>query len=63
MYLVHLAITVLDSDMNTIIIVVVVHTLTYRYNTVRGHRTGSNNSERKITSEGYLRRKTNKNRR
>ena len=44
MYLVHLAITVLDSDMNTIIIVVVVHTLTYRYNAVRGHRTGSNNS-------------------
>ena len=40
-------------------IVVVVLTLTHRYNAVRGHRTGSNNSG----AEDYLRRKTNKNRR
>ena len=37
--------------------VVVVHTLTHRHNTVRGHRTGSNNSG----AEDYLRRKTNNN--
>ena len=36
--------------------VVVVITLTHRYNAVRGHRTGSNNSG----VEDYLRRKTNK---
>ena len=34
-------------------------TLTHRYNAVRGHRAGSNNS----ATENYLRRKTNKNRR
>ena len=39
--------------------VVVVLTLTHRYNAVRGHRTGSNNSG----AENYLRRKTNENRR
>ena len=37
-------------------IVVVVLTLTHRYNAVRGHRTGSDNSE----AEDYFRRKTNK---
>ena len=37
--------------------VVVVLTLTHRYNAVRGHRTGSNNSG----AEDYLRRKTKKN--
>ena len=36
--------------------VVVVLTLTHRYNAVRGRRTGSNNSG----AEDYLRRKTNK---
>ena len=36
--------------------VVVVLTLTHRYNAVRGHRTGSNNSG----AEDYLRRKTNR---
>ena len=36
--------------------VVVVLTSTHRYNAVRGHRAGSNNSE----TENYLRRKTNK---
>ena len=39
-------------------IIVVVLTLTHRYNAVRGHRPGSNNSG----AEDYLRRKTNKNR-
>ena len=38
---------------------VVVLTITHRYNAVRGHRTGSNNSG----AEYYLRRSTNKNRR
>ena len=40
------------------VVIVVVLTLTHRYNAVRGHRTGSNNSG----AENYLRRKTNKNR-
>ena len=38
---------------------VVALTLTHRYNAVRGHRTGSNNSG----AEGYPRRKTDINRR
>ena len=42
---------------NTVRIVVL--TLTHRFNAVRGHRTGSNNSG----AESYLRKKTNKNRR
>ena len=37
------------------IVVVVFLTLTHRYNAVRGHRTGSNNSG----AEDYIRRKTN----
>ena len=37
-------------------VVVVVFTLTHRYNAVRGHRTDSNNSG----AQDYLRRKTNK---
>ena len=40
-------------------VVVVVLTLTHRYNAVRGNRTGSSNSG----VEDYLRRKANKNRR
>ena len=38
------------------VVVVVVLTLTHRYNAVRGQRTGSNNSG----AEDYRRRKTNK---
>ena len=40
-----------------LLIPVVVLTLTHRYNTVRGHKTGFNNSG----VEDYLRRKTQKN--
>ena len=39
------------------VLVVVVLTSTHRYNAVRGHRTGSNNSG----AEDYLRRKNKKN--
>ena len=42
----------------TPMLVVVVLAFTHRYNAVRGHRTGSNNSG----AEDYLRKKTNKNR-
>ena len=42
-----------------VVVVVVFLTLTHRYNAVRGHRTGSNNSG----AEDYVSRKTNKIRR
>ena len=42
--------------MYDVIVVVVVFTLTHRYNAVRGHRTGSNNSG----AEDYLGGKQNK---
>ena len=42
-----------------VVVVVVVLALTHRYNAVRGHRTGSNNS----VAENCRRRKINKNRR
>ena len=42
-------------DVVVVVVVVVVLTLIHRYNAVRGHRTGSNNSG----AEDYRRRKTN----
>ena len=51
--------TCLGGEAMTRVVVVVVLTLSHRYNAVRGHRARSNNS----VVEDYLRRKTNKNRR
>ena len=49
---VHLAII---KELDTVVVVVLT-LLTHRYEAVRGHRTGSNNSG----AEDYLRRETNK---
>ena len=47
----------LDETAATVVVVVVLR-LAHRYNAVRGHRTGSNNSG--AEDYDYLRRKTNK---